>query len=581
MISYDIILPESLNRAACVGQMSRDEIVSNSQNVEIFCSNPDWNDKSTTVLLQQFGNKFTPKLRSACAERSKPAGYEKHSPTHARQHSHAVVPDDRPTRPVTRALLRLSRLPACTVHVLHMCMYSDTDLVSYFFIAAPCPYLSISPHAPCLINWPTGEAPLRRARHKSSYSYVQLYPFPVPYIAVYLYLVAATRSTRPLHRYPHTMSPDQYMKPAMPKSQPPQHHPDHLLPPTTKEVVVDCRVAQHPSLCDRSTEHQPLLTSTPATAVSASPHINDPRRENIGYLLTALSTIGFSLNSFLIHVAESQYQFPPPSSVFIRGLVQTLLSVAYLGASSQLIPTITSTTKRQFRLLLVRGLVGSLAILSLYMAVNLIPVGDAVAIFFIGPAITLILSNVVLHEPVSVVEVMAAALSIVGAALVTHANGNHTTDGDGDGHTILIQPARRVIGSLCAVLSAMLSAVAITAIRHLGASVHFISTVVSFGLCCTVMAIPFGGLLSFHRFAQFGYGSIAVVVAACVGFAGQCCISLGLQRCRIAPAILLLNLEVPLSYVLGMVFLSEQPTLLRAVGSCCVFVAAIVIRVHP
>lgn len=297
---------------------------------------------------------------------------------------------------------------------------------------------------------------------------------------------------------------------------------------------------------------------------------------SFGYALMALSTIGFSSNSFLVHVAEAHFAFPPASSVFVRGLVQTVLSLSYLIGMAQFTATLRSITRRQAQLLAVRGFVGSLAIMSLYMSVQLIPVGDAVAIFFIGPAITIVLSSVILHEPVSVVEVFAAVLSIFGAALVTRADAMPAAASEA-ASTALMEPARRVIGSLCALISASLAAVAITAIRHLGASVHFMTAVVSFGLFATATAIPFGGVIGLPSLLSYGYGTVSVLAAAVFGFMGQCCITLGLQRCRIAPGILLLNLEVPLSYVLGLAFLGERPTILRAIGSILVFVAAVVI----
>lgn len=49
----------------------------------------------------------------------------------------------------------------------------------------------------------------------------------------------------------------------------------------------------------------------------------------------------------------------------------------------------------------------------------MIPIGDAVSIFFVTPAVTLLVLAVTLGEPIRNVDVLAAALTITGAIIIT------------------------------------------------------------------------------------------------------------------------------------------------------------------
>lgn len=340
---------------------------------------------------------------------------------------------------------------------------------------------------------------------------------------------------------------------------------------------------------DRSAaERQPLLTSL-RTSESIAVPCNDetvedgfPRSqlstpnngEVMSYVLMGLATIGFSSNSLLIHVAETKYKFPTASSVLIRGVVQTVLCLTYLISMSQLRTTIRSINAPQFRLLCVRGVVGSLAMMCLYLSVRLIPVGDAIAIVFVGPAITIVLSKVFLHESATIVEYIAAALSVSGAVLITRHEASSPGQMEIGWRNWHVQA---LLGYLAAVMSATLASIGIMAVRRLSTAVHFITIVLAFSVCAIPTAILFGGILPVEQFFVYGAGLTTVTTAAVIAFCSQCCIAVGLQSCRVAPAVLLLNLEVPISYVLGLIFMNEGLSVVRVVGSALVFLSAVLI----
>lgn len=81
------------------------------------------------------------------------------------------------------------------------------------------------------------------------------------------------------------------------------------------------------------------------------------------------------------------------------------------------------------------------------------------------------------------------------------------------------------------------------------------------------------------QFLAYGAGAAATAVSpGCIcGLFAQCMLNKGLQYCHAGPGVLVRNLEVPMAYVLGMLFLNETPTLLRAFGSFLVVCAAVII----
>lgn len=288
-----------------------------------------------------------------------------------------------------------------------------------------------------------------------------------------------------------------------------------------------------------------------------------------GYMFMTASTLGFSGMSFLVHLAERLYNFPMPAALLIRATVQVTLSLVYMLRYLDFKETFSKITARQWKLLAVRGAFGAVALSCFFASLHLLPIGEATTIFFCAPALTIVMSNVILGEPITATDSMAAVLSFVGVVLIAQPEFDFSADA--------ISRHESTIGILAAFGSAFFSVVATISMRCLGTGVHFIVFVLDLGLCSTILALLLGGASSTTLLLMRKEGIILVLVASLFGFLGQCLVSRGLQLCRAGPGMLLRNLDVPVAYTFGLVFLGETASMGGLFGSSLVLLSTVII----
>ena len=325
-------------------------------------------------------------------------------------------------------------------------------------------------------------------------------------------------------------------------------------------------------------EKQSLLPST-STALGSTKHelplphtINAPPSSTdlYGYILMAMSCLGTSGMSLLVHLAEEQFRFPPLSALFICTVVQTVLSVTYILTFLDVRRMLSNITTRQAYLLAFRGIFGSCGFLCIFKALQLLSVGDAITIFYCAPAITMLLSGLVLAEPVTPLDVVAAIISFIGVLLISRPGFD----------VVNISKSDRIIGSLFAFGSAFLCSAAYVAVRALGTGIHFMTSVLSLGFASMTLSTVLGGAISPTDFVNMKVAFVLVLIASLFAFVGHCCNNMGLQRCRAGPGVLIRNLDVPVSYLLGLLFLGETPSWFSFVGSCLVLFSSLLIGMH-
>ena len=290
-----------------------------------------------------------------------------------------------------------------------------------------------------------------------------------------------------------------------------------------------------------------------------------------GYILMAASCIGFSMMTFFFHIAETTFHFPARYTVFIRGFTHTILACLYIASYLNIRETITALTPRQRKLLVFRGFIGAFGVFSMVLSLKYLPMGDAISLFFINPVITLILSNLVLSEPLTALDCIAALVSFVGVVLISRPDGDLVSQ---------LSVTHRLVGSICSIMAAFSAAIAYVTIRSLGTSLHYMLNVLALAFATMIISIPLGGFTPPEAIMQNKWGSFYVILGSLAGFTGQSSLNKGLQYCRVGPGILIRNLDLPLAYLLGMLFLDESPTPLRLLGSGMVLCMAIMIGVR-
>lgn len=146
-------------------------------------------------------------------------------------------------------------------------------------------------------------------------------------------------------------------------------------------------------------------------------------------------------------------------------------------------------------------------------------------IFFLGPIFTALLASVALHEPFSLFDGLCAVFCLVGVVLVSRPEflfGKavvHVQEIDAE--------LERIFAIICAVVGAMMSAVAYVTVRKIGKGAHFMVHVVYFGALSSALS-PIGiwGFQHFVMPESFNDYLILVLVGT-FAFLGQCLLNQG------------------------------------------------------
>lgn len=301
--------------------------------------------------------------------------------------------------------------------------------------------------------------------------------------------------------------------------------------------------------------------------LNSIPVISDNVRR--GRFILLWSTVGYSAMSILERLAQTRYGLQTVHALTIRGFVQTILAIIALPLMTDVSSQIGLPARTKW-ILAIRGIIGAIAVALHIASLNYIPAGDAIAIYFTSPIFTMIFARIFLKERITRVHVIAAVLSLTGGYIVT------SPTSDGAFHSIPVW--HRLIGSACSLSAAILSSFVYIILRNLGDAIHFMSSVLSLGVCVTIFSIVSGGMFNPFTLRRDEIAGVLVMfLAAFFAFTGQMGFNRGVQLCPAGQGAFIRNIDVPVVYLLGVVFLHEVPTFVRALGSMLVVVASLII----
>lgn len=283
-----------------------------------------------------------------------------------------------------------------------------------------------------------------------------------------------------------------------------------------------------------------------------------------GYGILLCSAVFFELAACVSRYVTVYEGVQVSNVIFLRGVIQFSLGFlsSFIFCSPREVFTIPT---HLWPLITFRGVLGSASYAITYTALSLAPIGIVTSIFFLNPISTIILSSFVLKEKITSTEGFAASLSIIGALFVA----NPTMEVPSK-----LSPSY-LTGISLAFLSAIVVSAAFVSISALGRRVHFMVNVFSFATGGTFIGMFLGGM----RLTGTTQGLWMTAGGCVLGFVGQCFLNLGFQYARASTGSLLRNIDVPLAYVLGLIFLGEVPHLVSVLGSGLVIVGTIIVAV--
>ncbi|KAI8047156.1 uncharacterized protein B0P05DRAFT_592803 [Gilbertella persicaria] len=309
--------------------------------------------------------------------------------------------------------------------------------------------------------------------------------------------------------------------------------------------------------------------ATPLLNRDSARQEHDKKREIIGLLYMTLSALGFSTMSLFVKLSGTS--FPSFEIVFARAVIQTLFGI--LGCALLKVNPLGKASVRRW--LLLRGLAGTIGLCLFFYSITQLPLADATVVFFLGPAFTAILASVVLGEAFSVFDGLCSIACMVGVVLVS--KPQFLFGGEQD-HAI--PEWRRLFAVFCALLGAVMSAVAYVTVRKIGRGAHFLVHVVYFGLVSGIVSPVGMFLFQTPKMPQGWYEYAILLLVGLTAFVGQCFLNQGLQMAPAGPGTLMRMNDVVFAFLFGIFILHEYPDAYSISGAAIIVCMTSAMGIH-
>lgn len=213
------------------------------------------------------------------------------------------------------------------------------------------------------------------------------------------------------------------------------------------------------------------------------------------------------------------------------------------------------------RLLIIRGITGSVAFFCLVVAIHLVPISTAMVLFFSYPAFSALLSPLLFREPITRGESVCVAVSLAGVTIL---------------FDFRLEGA--LLGHVMALLGAISAGLSLAIIKKLRETNGTIIIYLYFCLLGFAMSLP--PFILDPRIP--GSSSEWLMLGGIVGSSvlGQLLMNEGFQYCKSWEGGVYLMAEVVLTSVLGIVFLGESATWRFWVGGLLILGSAVALNLR-
>ncbi len=266
--------------------------------------------------------------------------------------------------------------------------------------------------------------------------------------------------------------------------------------------------------------------------------------QGLKYMVAA--SFFFSLMSLLVKITGRR--LPPQEIVMIRSAV-LLLIVSFTIHRQQINPWGVNK-----KLLLLRGLLGFIAVNCFYIALVRLPLAEATVIMFTNPVFTALIAAVVLAELFGIKDIGLMAISLAGVLLVVQPAILFGNTGAG----------LDTIGVAMGLVSAVLSAAAWVTIRKLSQTEPVVVIVFYFAMIATFGSVP---LVMMNPVWPTAVEWLLLIGIGIATHFGQLNLTRGLKLEKAGRAASVAYLQMVFAALWGLLIFNEIPTLLSIAGA--------------
>ncbi|XP_034414258.1 solute carrier family 35 member G1 isoform X2 [Cyclopterus lumpus] len=219
--------------------------------------------------------------------------------------------------------------------------------------------------------------------------------------------------------------------------------------------------------------------------------------------------------------------------------------------------------------LVLRGFIGSNAMILLYYAVQQMPLADATVIMFSNPVFTSLLAWIFLKERCTIWDCVFTVFTISGVLLIARPPflfGEHRRGIEGN-------YANHIKGTIAAFAGAVGAAFTFVVLRKMGRSVHYYLSVWYYAVIGLIECIITVSILGEWKIPYCGRDRWLLMLIAVLGIAGQTFLTKALQIEKAAPVALMRTIDVVLAFIFQFIFFNRAPTMWSLGGALCVVVS--------
>ena len=285
-------------------------------------------------------------------------------------------------------------------------------------------------------------------------------------------------------------------------------------------------------------------------------NLEDLKRDNhlkgIKYLIA--SGLAFSLMS--VCVKEIGVRIPVSELVFSRAAISLIITRLLLFQKN------INPWGFQKRLLLTRGLLGTIALFCIFKALTILPIATATLIQYIYPTFTVICAYLILKEHIYKRIVLSIIIGLIGVIIISQPEWSSNQN--------IIET---VIAIAIAILGALMTSLAYICVRKLSEKEHPLVIIYYFPLVSIPLSIPF---LINNFILPNGIEWVWILGIGFFTQIGQLCITEGLRLIPAGQATSLNYSQVIFSSLWGVLFFQESITSSVYLGGLCVLISTII-----
>eukprot|EP00198_Chlamydomonas_reinhardtii_P012539 XP_001701876.1 predicted protein [Chlamydomonas reinhardtii] len=323
-----------------------------------------------------------------------------------------------------------------------------------------------------------------------------------------------------------------------------------------------------------------------------------------GMATIATAALIFSVSSLFVKILEQSAHVPPGEIILVQGLCCWCSTSVLLILEEK---SVHSKTWRVAFLTLLRGFLGALSMACLYTSFQMLPLQDAVTLFFCSPVIAAVLELVVTRKWSGWASVAASLCTVAGVVLVAQSSvgsrhmthsvehvvpaggtaGSSVADeaGGGDGGTMAGDAAAAaaaeslsVMGVVLATAAATCSAAAFVIVRQISCAQTALGLTWWYhGLVVMVAALAVGLRYPSPAVLPSTSGTCMLLTVGVLQFLGQLLLNRGFQLISATRGAAVNVLQVPFSFMWGVVILGNRPALVSLAGALLIVVGVLVV----